>query len=580
MRSLARAAVVRVNRKLDSLRRRVFALFIIMLLVPSAVSVGLAVNFGQRQSEQARLQAEQYAVFAANHQAQLLGDVREALLSLGVALARGPAAQCEARLADAITRYPQLAEVLLVDSGGSVACASGPHALSVSVASQSWFRDVSAKSGFVIGDNLDAHQPMPSTIAAAQAIDGGNRGFSGAIAAAVRIDWLRIDDVLHLPADSTAEVFDSAGNAVFRTPSVGLGGWAPAGVVTQDMPRVFGARDGTGRWRAFGSAGLGGTGIRVLIGVPATAGPGGVTVGPMIGIVALMLLWLLILVAAWISIDRWVFRWVRRLNRAALDFSRGEAVLLDLDRAPVELRQLGETFATMARHARARETELRGSLMQQEWLVRETHHRVKNNLQIVASLVNLRAKALRSVDARRAFADIQMPIRALALVHRHLYDSEDERTVDVRPIIAELCLLFRDASEIGPAEVNMTSDLERLPLNADRAVPVILLVTEAVSRALHRAKRADGAVGVVSVDLQGDGDRIAVLRVAEGLSAASSAAAAPTESAAERLTNSLMGGLVRQIGGTIAFPGDGVVLRFRMDAVVPQLHSGDDGQTA
>src|SRR5260221_6768807 len=257
----------------------------------------------------------------------------------------------------------------------------------------------------------------------------------------------------------------------------------------RDPSGIFDARDASGQWRVYGSAVLADSNIRVLIGVPAAPTTTWVYHDVFFRIVTLLVLWILILFAAWVGVYRLVIEWIRLLNRAALAFSRGETAALDLGRAPAELRQLGGTFGVMAEQVRAREAELRGSLAQQEWLVKETHHRVKNNLQIIASLINLRAKALRSADAREAFADIQMPIRALALVHRYLYDSGEHRTVDVKPIIMELCQLFRDSGDLGPAKVRMTSDIPQLPLSADRAVAVILLATEALTSAFRRVHR-------------------------------------------------------------------------------------------
>ena len=545
------------------------ALFVLILLLPSLLSATLAINDFRQLSEQTRLQVGRYADLASIYEEGLLAGVRQTLQSLLVALADIPPAQCSTRLAAAVSPYPELAEVFFVEPGGGVVCASDRETLGSSVASRAWFQRISAKRGFIVSDSFDGRSAGTPVFAAVQAIGDGTVRFSGAIAAAVKFDWLSLSRSIGLPADSIVEFLDGAGAPIIGPSSTGRPDRDALGVTDGQGPTVFDARDEGGRWRVYASTALAGTNIRILIGVPAAASANWIFHDLLFRIATLMVLWILILVAAWVGVDRLVIKWIRLLNRATLAFSRGEAVQLNLDSAPVELRQLGGTFSAMAAQVKTREAELRGSLMRQEWLVKETHHRVKNNLQIVASLVNLRSKALRSADARQAFADIQMPIRALALVHRHLYDSEERRHVDVKPIIAELCQLFQDGSEVGPVPVKLTSDMDCIPLNADRAVAVILLVTEALTSAFHHLHPGDGRVGAVSVGLHKDGDRLAVLEIADDATPPMGEEEAGRSSPADRLRLSLMAGLARQVGGTMTRtgpPGSGVSLRFRLDA--------------
>ena len=79
-------------------------------------------------------------------------------------------------------------------------------------------------------------------------------------------------------------------------------------------------------------------------------------------------------------------------------------------------------------------------------MLREIHHRVKNNLQTVTSLLNLYARIPRGEAVKQAFADVQMRINALALVHRHLYESQDMQEVDLHPFMTNLCSLLQDGS--------------------------------------------------------------------------------------------------------------------------------------
>ena len=442
--------------------------------------------------------------------------------------------------------------------------ATNRDAVGDSVAALPWFQRIAATPGFIVSDAFGA-QPA-GVVGAILAIEGGSAGFSGAIASAVKLDGPEVGSRLGMPSGSLVDFLDGAGVPIIASPSAGLPDRDVLRRAVAANAAGFEATDADGRWRAYGIAALAGTDLRMLVGIPAAAHTHGMVSDLVLRIAILVALWALILLAAWIGIDRLVLKWIRRLNRAAQAVTRGEPASLNLDRAPVEFRRLAGTLGAMAARVDAREAELRGAAARQEWLVRETHHRVKNNLQIVASLVNLRSKALRSADAREAFADIQMPIRALALVHRHLYAGDERRDIDIKPVIAELCQLFREGSEAGPVLVSFASDLDEAFLSADRAVAVILLATEVLTSAVHHLRPGGGRPGMVSVRLHKDADRHAVLEIEDD---APPAAEAAPPSPSDRLRLSLMLGLARQVGGTLArdgLPGTGVSLRFRLDA--------------
>ncbi len=97
-----------------------------------------------------------------------------------------------------------------------------------------------------------------------------------------------------------------------------------------------------------------------------------------------------------------------------------------LDGAPTEFRLLGEGMSEMAAAIQERDRNLREAIAQKTMLVREVHHRVKNNLQIVMSLLSLQAGRVRDPAATEALRQARARINALALVHRILYEIEDQ----------------------------------------------------------------------------------------------------------------------------------------------------------
>src|SRR6201999_1241600 len=108
------------------------------------------------------------------------------------------------------------------------------------------------------------------------------------------------------------------------------------------------------------------------------------------------------------------------------------------EEAPAESRSLGDGLSAMAESIQDRDRKLRDALNQKSLLIREIHHRVKNNLQIVMSLLSLQAGQLKDPVARDALMQAQVRINALALVHRILHEIEDQTTIDLKRLLHQL----------------------------------------------------------------------------------------------------------------------------------------------
>jgi two-component sensor histidine kinase len=120
-------------------------------------------------------------------------------------------------------------------------------------------------------------------------------------------------------------------------------------------------------------------------------------------------------------------------------------------------------------------------------MLREIHHRVKNNLQIVISLVNLQSKSVALPAAQSAFTEIQTRMRALALVHRYLYESDDLQSVNISAFLTELCGSLQTAYGVPQSRVAMHIKSDPVFEIIDRAVPLALFMTETISNALRHA---------------------------------------------------------------------------------------------
>ncbi len=215
---------------------------------------------------------------------------------------------------------------------------------------------------------------------------------------------------------------------------------------------------------------------------------------------------------------------LRRLGRA-VDWwpTKGDFVAANLDAggrtwdvAPSEVQTLARSFELATRAILRQEAELGEAIAQQELLTKEIHHRVKNNLQIVASLLNLQAGRIRQPEARAEFQSARDRVRALATLHRHLYAFGEMNTINMRPFLQELCeQLFQAMGEREGERLALEIEAPALQISSDQAVPLSLIVTEAVSNAVkyafpggrrgHVRVRLVAAEGTVTLTVEDDG---------------------------------------------------------------------------
>ncbi len=160
------------------------------------------------------------------------------------------------------------------------------------------------------------------------------------------------------------------------------------------------------------------------------------------------------------------------------------------------------------------EEQVKASLKEKEALIKEMSHRVTNNLQVISSLLNLQAGYITDEPARRVFMESQNRLKALALIHDKLYQSEDLTSIDFSGYIRNLVVHLFRAYKVNAHAITLQLDLDPVILDIDHAVPCGLIINELVSNALKYAF-PNGKTGEVRIDLHGDNERRLILAVGD-----------------------------------------------------------------
>jgi PAS domain S-box-containing protein len=196
------------------------------------------------------------------------------------------------------------------------------------------------------------------------------------------------------------------------------------------------------------------------------------------------------------------------------------------------------------------EAELRQSLAEKEALLKEVHHRVKNNLQIISSLLNLQGGELEDPLTERRFRESQNRIRSMALIHELLYRSEDLTRIDFAEYLDQL--VHHVVRSYGPAGQAVRSELSIEPeaMSLDCAIPCGLIVTELVANAIEHAFPEGSGSVAVSFGTENGRHRLSVADDGVGFSQGFD----PEQS--DSLGLRLVSALAHQLGGELEVVGD------------------------
>lgn len=145
--------------------------------------------------------------------------------------------------------------------------------------------------------------------------------------------------------------------------------------------------------------------------------------------------------------------------------------------------------------------QIKASLHEKEVLLKEIHHRVKNNFQVITSLLQLQSKHITDERARTIFHDSQNRIKSMALIHETLYQSNDLSRISAAEYAHKLIAHVQRSYRVNPEAVRISSDVDEVFLSIDKAVPCGLIINELLSNALKHAF-PQGRKGEARVELR------------------------------------------------------------------------------
>lgn len=497
-----------VSRFRPGLRAR---LLVLVALALSPIFVLAAIQAwidGRNQQEILERELAASARLLAHDQEVLIRGTEVLMITISsIPDVAGLTPQCGDSMARVAQRNRAYTNFAIVDLDGQTLCTGLPVPDGLDSSETDWFAEVIETERFAIGHfRIGPASGEPILVAAIPFFREG--ALAGVMVTGIRIGV--IEQLGISPTDTEgliAGLVDATGNVVTERRQLHVENVDQAFLQRADSGEIviFERVNSSGETRVLSLAPLIEGDVYVLLSAPKPSILSWALLDVSSTFILPLLMWLLALIAIWISTDHLILRWLSYLGRIARLYGLGryEIVPVRAETAPREIRELADSFQWMATRIAERDEELNDALEYKQTLIREVHHRVKNNLQIVTSLLNLQLGNVSDPEAVSSLREAQARINALAMVHRNLYEAEDLRFIRIAPFLSELCRLTHEAGPgaRGPIRLEFKSDIKERVINTDEAVPLAMFVTEAMTNSYKHAFQERGADNVISIRL-------------------------------------------------------------------------------
>jgi len=563
-------------------------LLLLLTLLP-ALGLALYTGFEQRQAgrRHAREQAVLQARLVAAKQERLLDNTRQVLAALAdlPAIHSTNAPFWNGNFKNMLRLQPQYCNFGLLEADGRLFASALPFDGAPNLSEASFYQKVVWSGAFAVGGYEAGFLTRRPTLTFGHPVRRGGSEVTRILFATVDVNVIgQLAADPPLPRGSILLVLDRSGQVLRRTPNPE--GWLGQMVRdsalfqavstslegTAELPGL----DGVRRLYAFASLQTDGEAdLFIAVGADPAAAYASANQTLLRSLTLIALTALLALAAARLYARRYLLQPVRVLTGAAQRLAAGDLSVRTGLKGGADLNQLAQTFDHMADALQRRQAEIeqagrqiqamntdlehriterqraeelvRASLREKEVMLKEIHHRVKNNLQVVSSLLRLQARNLKNPDTLAAFEESCIRVQSMALVHEKLYQSSNLSELDFAAYARSLVDSLLTSFGTDPSRIQLRFDLDDVRLDINQAIPCALILNELVSNALKYAF-PDGRGGEIRVRLRADAEGRVRLGVGDnGVGLPADLDVATTESLGLQLVNTL----VRQLRGQL-----------------------------
>jgi len=470
-------------------------------------------------------------------------------------------ANCDSALRRSLSNYPPVTNIARTAADGAVRCSAIPLSKPVNLANEGWWQRGVSANGMTI-----TKAPIFATIAQRNVLflilplrtaDGQS---DGTITAAIDVKYLRdgLRDAARNSVGTLAIVIRDGTNVASGDRPLPF---APDVTARQNQPVEI--RDNKGILWIYTLHKLYSSELFVVYAEPRDTLMAAAVSQVRSSILLPLVSILLASMAIWVGTNRLALIWLRELRIVSRRFAQGDFTgdRDKFDRAPQEIAAFSADLHSMADVIARRSSDLTQALEAKTLLTREVHHRVKNNLQVINSLLTLQSGRVREGAAKEVLAQTRARINALALIHRLLYEQDNgyERgEVPIDNLMAQLCTQLHGASRLM-TQVELTCHAGNFPVPIEYVVPLTLFVVEAVTNAFRHAfpKGMAGAI-ILRFDLDDESAILGISDNGQGYAVRDEVAQTGTE---------LMHGFATQVDGKLSISsiegsGTHVALKF------------------
>jgi two-component sensor histidine kinase len=475
-----------------SLRSLLLFVLAVTLLPVFLISFGQAYARLSLDREVVRQNLVSNVTLSAEQALHVIDSGELALISLGGRDdVRGSMSSCAQTLAVAQLAMPYSTNLARINAEGIVTCSAHPILMDPDLSQRSWLRDLEKKDGIAFAGPA-SEQPSNTTVLI-MGLALKDREGTGLGQIVLGIDLEKLESSLQRRKGSNQArliLVDQRGTQV-RRPNASLSvagdppildepGGIPLGAVTT-------ARDKSGKLWSYARKTLVPDRLFVAYTMPDDALYAS-TFRHVATDIALPLMALILGGAGlWFAAQLWAIKPIEDLRALARQYSVGhfDATPPTFAYGPIEMRELRDELYGMAVRAVQRDGRLKRVAHQKDDLVKELHHRVKNNLQIVISLISLQARQLSDPSQKAPLERVHARILAMALVERLIIEKEDNPTIDACLLLEKICSLVRRIYQSESLRVKIDFECEHVQIQTDKASALALFTFEAITNAFR-----------------------------------------------------------------------------------------------